>query len=65
MHELMYITPAIRNLIKTGDFIQINNNIELGASEGMISMRNSCEQKRDDGLIREEDYAGYFTNDDE
>ncbi len=29
IHELMYITPAIKNLIKSGDLIQINNNIEL------------------------------------
>jgi len=64
IHELMYITPAIKNLIKSGDFIQINNNIELGTQDGMISMRNSADRLRDQGIVREEDYAGFFTNDD-
>jgi twitching motility protein PilT len=63
VHELMYITPAIKNLVKSGDLVQINNNIELGTAEGMISMKNSCEQKRDAGLVREEDYMGYFLDD--
>lgn len=29
IHEIMYVTPAIKNLIKSGDLVQINNNIEL------------------------------------
>ncbi|PJC56584.1 type IV pili twitching motility protein PilT [Candidatus Gracilibacteria bacterium CG_4_9_14_0_2_um_filter_38_7] len=64
IHELMFITPAIKNLIKSGDFVQINNNIELGSQEGMITMRNSADLLRDQGIVREEDYAGFFTNDD-
>ena len=47
IHELMYITPAIKNLIKSGDLVQINNNIELGSQEGMITMRNSADKLRD------------------
>ena len=47
IHELMYITPAIKNLIKSGDLIQINNNIELGTQDGMITMRNSADRLRD------------------
>jgi Tfp pilus assembly pilus retraction ATPase PilT len=43
----MYITPAIKNLIKSGDFVQINNNIELGSQDGMITMRNSADRLRD------------------
>lgn len=62
IHELMFITPAIKNLIKSGDLVQINNNIELGSQEGMIPMRNSADKLRDAGIIKEEDYIGYFTN---
>ncbi|MFA6090888.1 MAG: PilT/PilU family type 4a pilus ATPase [Candidatus Gracilibacteria bacterium] len=64
IHELMFITPAIKNLIKSGDLVQINNNIELGSQDGMITMRNSADRLRDQGIVREEDYAGFFTNDD-
>lgn len=64
IHELMFITPAIKNLIKSGDLIQINNNIELGTQDGMISMRNSADALRDQWIVREEDYSGFFTNDD-
>ena len=63
VHELMYVTSAIKNLIKSGDLIQINNNIELGTQDGMIAMRASAEKLRDAGMVNEEDYIGYFTND--
>ena len=63
IHELMYVTSAVKNLIKSGDLIQINNNIELGSQEGMIAMRASAEKLRDAGVVKEEDYIGYFTND--
>lgn len=64
IHELMFITPAIKNLIKSGDLIQINNNIELGSQDGMITMRSSAERLRDQGIVKEESYIGFFTNDD-
>jgi twitching motility protein PilT len=63
IHELMYITPAIKNLIKSGDLVQINNNIELGSQEGMITMRNSADKLRDAWIVDEKEYIGYFTND--
>ena len=63
IHELMFITPAIRNLIKSGDLVQINNNIELGSQEGMITMRNSADKLAEKGVVKLEDYIGYFTND--
>mgnify|MGYP001431484587 FL=1 len=59
----MFITPAIKNLIKSGDLVQINNNIELGSQEGMIPMRTSADRLRDAGVVKEEDYIGYFAND--
>lgn len=60
----MYVTPAIKNLIKSGDLVQINNNIELGSQDGMISMKNSATKLAEKGIVREEDFMGYFTNDD-
>ncbi len=64
IHELMYVTPAIKNLIKSGDLVQINNNIELGSQEGMISMKNCAMALAEQGIVKEEDFMGYFTNDD-
>ncbi len=60
----MYVTPAIKNLIKSGDLVQINNNIELGSQDGMISMKNSAMKLAEKGIVKEEDFMGYFTNDD-
>ena len=62
IHELMFITHAIKNLIKTNELVQILNNIQLGSSDGMITMRDSADRLRDAGLVREEDYIGFFTN---
>lgn len=62
--ELMFVTPAIKNLIKSGDLIQINNNIEMGSQEGMVTMRNFGYRLEQQGIIKAEDYMGYFTNED-
>jgi len=64
IHELMYITSGIKNLIKSWDLIQINNNIEMGSKEWMISMKASADRLRDQWVIKEEDYIWYFTNED-
>lgn len=63
IHELMYVTSGIKNLIKSWDLVQINNNIEMGTQEWMISMKRSAENLRDRWLVKEEDYIWYFTND--
>lgn len=39
--EVMFCTPAIRNLIREGKTPQINNAIMSGTSYGMVSMDNS------------------------
>jgi len=61
--ELMMMTPGIRNLIRTGDLVQINNAIEMGQSEGMITMKNYADNLRDRQIIREEDYINFFQDD--
>ena len=65
IHELMYMTPGIRNLIRTGDFVQINNSIRMGASEGMVSMRSTAQKLTDEGIVEASSWAGFFANDDE
>lgn len=62
IHELMYVTSGIKNLIKSWDLVQINNNIEMWSKEWMISMRTSADKLRDQGIVNEEDYIWYFTN---
>ncbi len=64
IHELMYVTPAIKNLIKSWDLKQINNNIVLGFQDGMIHMRKSADRLRDQWVIQEIDYEWYFMNED-
>lgn len=63
IYELMMMTPWIRNLIRSWDLVQINNAIEMWQSEWMISMKNYADNLRDNGIIKEEDYIGYFKDD--
>lgn len=63
IHELMYLTSWIKNLIKSWDLIQINNNIEMWSREGMITMRASADKLRDAWIVDEDSYIWYFTND--
>ncbi|MDD5770177.1 MAG: PilT/PilU family type 4a pilus ATPase [Candidatus Gracilibacteria bacterium] len=63
IYEIMMMTPGIRNLIRSGDLIQISNTIEMGQSDGMISMKNYADNLRDNGIIKEEDYINYFQDD--
>lgn len=64
IHELMFLTSWIKNLIKSWDLVQINNNIEMWSKEWMIRMRTSAEKLKDKWIVREEDYIWYFTNED-
>jgi len=63
IHELMYLTSWIKNLIKSWDLIQINNNIEMWSREGMVTMRASADKLRDAWIVDEDSYIWYFTND--
>lgn len=63
IHELMYMTSWIKNLIKWWDLIQINNNIEMGSAEWMITMRNSADKLEEQWIVRKEDYMWYFMED--
>lgn len=63
IHELMYITSWIKNLIKWWDLVQINNNIEMWTRDWMISMRNSADKLYERWIVELESYIWYFTND--
>lgn len=63
IHELMYITSWIKNLIKSWDLVQINNNIEMWSQEWMVTMKNSAFKLEQEWIINREDYIWYFTND--
>lgn len=56
IREMMYVNSGIKNLIIKGDLAQINNTIEIGNQDGMISMRKYADMLRDQGLVDEKDY---------
>lgn len=53
--EIMVATPAIRNAIREGKTHQINNIIEVSASDGMISMDRSLSALVKKGEVLAED----------
>jgi twitching motility protein PilT len=64
IYELMLVNSGIKNLIRSGDLSQINNAIQMGRSEGMMPMYVHAQELEQKGIIRREDYAGFFTNQD-
>lgn len=63
IYEVMMMTPAIRNLIRSWDLVQINNAIEMWQSEWMITMKNYADNLRDKWEVEEESYINYFKDD--
>ncbi|MEI7510913.1 MAG: PilT/PilU family type 4a pilus ATPase [Candidatus Peregrinibacteria bacterium] len=63
IYEFMMVNSAIKNIIRTGDVAQMENAILAGRKEGMVLMKNSAEQRKDEGLILEKDYMGFFMDD--
>lgn len=61
--ELMLMTSWIKNLIRTWEFNQINNNIEMWRQQWMIRMKAYADEKAKSWLIKEEDYIDYFEED--
>lgn len=64
LFELMIVNSGIKNLIRNGDMAQMNNAIQMGRTEGMIPMYTYAQELEQKGIIRNEDYAGFFTNQD-
>lgn len=62
--EVMMVNPAIRNLIRENKVFQIDNMIQTGAAQGMISMDNSIATCVRNGEISREDAFTYCVNND-
>jgi len=52
--EIMISTPAIRNLIREGNFAQIYSQIQLGTEFGMHTMNHSLAELYRKGVISKE-----------
>lgn len=61
--ELVVANGAIRNLVRNKETSQLDSAIQTGSSSGMISMKRYAEQKKNQGLIKEEDYINFFSED--
>jgi twitching motility protein PilT len=63
IREIMYVTSPIKNLINKWDLLQIPNTIETSSDEWMITMKKSADNLRNEWLVEEKSYSGYFIND--
>ena len=53
-HEIMRVTPAIRNLIREDKIAQMNSVIQTGAAQGMQTLNQCLQQLLQKGVISEE-----------
>ncbi|MCM8771611.1 MAG: type IV pilus twitching motility protein PilT [Candidatus Omnitrophica bacterium] len=60
--EIMVVTPAIRSLIREGNFAQIYSQIQLGGEYGMKTMNSSLISLYKKGLISKEDMISRSPN---
>ncbi len=63
IYEFMLVNSAIKNIIRTGDVAQMENAILAGQKEGMVLMKKYAERKKNENLILEKDYMGFFMDD--
>ncbi len=50
-HEIMIATPAIRNLIREAKIPQITSMVQMGARQGMVTMRDSLNGLYENNII--------------
>lgn len=55
--EVLVATPAVRNLIREGKHYQINNLIQNGMSQGMVSLERTLAQLVKDNVISQSEAA--------
>lgn len=60
--EIMYLTPAIRNLIRENKVKQIDSEIHAGKAEGMVTMEASIKELFENKKITEETAQFYLEN---
>jgi len=61
-YEILIVTPAIANLIRTDKSTQINNAITTGKNMGMVLMDNSLENLANNGIISAQEACERATN---
>ncbi len=54
-YELLVATPAVRNLIRTGEYQQLNSSIEAGQRLGMITMSKHIQRLVSQGIVSADD----------
>jgi len=52
--EILVNTPAISNLIRENNIVQIQSSIQTGVKDGMVTMDNAITKLLKDGLISKE-----------
>ncbi|MEX0819507.1 MAG: hypothetical protein WD070_07930, partial [Pirellulaceae bacterium] len=53
--EIMFVTPAIQNLIRTGELTQIYSMMQTGNADGMLLLEESLARLLAFGLIGREE----------
>ena len=59
-HEVLYATPAVRNLIRESKTAQLPNTLQTGAQFGMQTMAQSLEKLVKSGLLNAEEAARHL-----
>ncbi len=54
-YELLVATPGVRNLIRTGEYQQLNSAIEAGQRLGMITMARHIQRLVSQGIVSADD----------
>lgn len=60
--EIMVCTPSIRNLIREGNFEQINSFIQMGSKFGMQTMEMDLKRLVNNNVISKEEYDQWIIN---
>jgi twitching motility protein PilT len=60
--EIMICTPSIKNLIREGNYEQINSFIQMGSKFGMQTMETDLKRLINRGVISREEYENWMRN---
>ena len=63
IYELMFMTTAIKSLIREWQLNQISQNIEMWRKDWMILMKSYAEQLEEKWIIKKEAYQDFFQDD--
>ena len=60
--EIMVCTPSIKNLIREGNFEQINSFIQMGSKYGMQTLDMDLKRLINNNIISREEYERWVSN---